>query len=199
LATGSAESQLKRSRPTSSPLSPMFPGCRSPGCVTGWLTGTSIPHTPSWQLPWRATFPSLNVQSAPSLTKRKVDSRVGSLNIVLKPDLHRRRVVGPGSGPLQRTAVLGVCLCLVRDPLEDTAHGATYSRPDPPTAEAERAVGAVKAHQFPAPARRRAHPDGPAQREASQSFRAAARQLTPVAQCSLGEPMPVSGLLVLDS
>src|SRR2546421_7269608 len=96
-------------------MSPMFPGCRAPGCVTGWLTGTSIPHTPSWQLPWRATFPSLNVQSAPSLANRKVDSRVGSLNIVLKPDLHRRRVVAPGSGPLQRTAVLGVCLCLVRD------------------------------------------------------------------------------------
>ena len=57
------------------------------------------------------------MQSAPSLTKRKVDSRVGSLNIVLKPDLHRRRVVAPGSGPLQRTAVLGVCLCLVRDGL----------------------------------------------------------------------------------
>ena len=35
------------------------------------------------------------MQSAPSLTKRKVDSRVGSLNIVLKPDLHRRRVVAP--------------------------------------------------------------------------------------------------------
>src|SRR5712664_2210933 len=86
------------------------------GIVTGWLTGTSIPHTPSWQLPWRATFPSLNVQSAPSLANRKVDSRVGSLNIVLKPDLHRRRVVARGSGSLQRTAVLGVCLCLVRDP-----------------------------------------------------------------------------------
>src|SRR5947209_5060882 len=96
-------------------MSLMFHGCRSPGCVTGWLTGTSIPHTPSWQLPWRATFPSLNVQSAPSLANRKVDSRVGSLNIVLKPDLHSRRVVAPGSGPLQRTAVLGVCLCLVRD------------------------------------------------------------------------------------
>jgi len=38
----------------------------------------------------------------------------------------------------------------VRDPLEDTAHGATCSRPDPPTDEAERGVGAVKAHQFPA-------------------------------------------------
>ena len=48
-------------------------------------------------------------------------------------------------------------------------------------------------------ARRPAHPDGPAQRETSQSFRTAARQLTPVAQCSLGEPMPVSGLPVLDS
>src|SRR5260370_5475557 len=180
-------------------MSPMFHGCRSAGCVTGWLIGTSIPDTGSWKVRWRATFPSLNVQSAPSLANRKVDSRVGSLNIVLKPDLHRRQVVGPGSGPLQRTAVLGVCLCLVRDPLEDTTHGATCSRPDPPTAEAERGVGAVKAHQFPAPARRRTHPDGPAQREASQSFRAAARQLTPLAQCSLGEPMPVSGLPGLDS